>query len=184
MFIETERMIVRDFSPDDVSDLHEILGDAETMKNLEPAYSFEKTQKFLDEFCVAKKGAVAAVHKDSKKVIGYILFHPWKDAVYEIGWIFHKNYWRRGYAYEACSALIAYGFRELNIHKVVAETIDGQKSVGLMEKLGMKQEGIQKAQTKDSFGYWADLYLYGVLESDVKQRHPFLNETTERRFDR
>lgn len=44
------------------------------MQNCEPAYPFEKTQKFLEEFCIAKKGAVAAAFKDSKKVIGYILF--------------------------------------------------------------------------------------------------------------
>ena len=33
MLIETERMTVRDFKPDDVNDLHEILGDDETMKS-------------------------------------------------------------------------------------------------------------------------------------------------------
>lgn len=168
MLIETERMTVRDFAPDDVNDLHEILGDAETMQNCEPAYHFEKTQKFLEEFCIAKKGASAAVLKDSKKMIGYILFKTWEESIYEIGWIFNKKYWRQGYAYEACSELIAYGFRELNIHKVVAETIDSQKSVRLMEKLGMKCEGVQRSQTKDNLGKWADLYLYGMLRDDAK----------------
>lgn len=161
MHIETERMVIRDFDPDDVYDLQEILGDAETMKYCEPAYPFEKTQKFLEEFCIAKKGAVAAVLKDSRKMIGYILFKPWEVHVYEMGWIFNKKYWRQGYAYEACSALMEYGFRERNIQKVVAETIDKQKSVRLMEKLGMKYEEVQKSQVKDSFGNWADLYLYG-----------------------
>ena len=168
MLIETERMIVRDFRPDDINDLHEILGDAETMQNCEPAYNFEKTRLFLEEFCIAKKGAVAAVLKDSKKTIGYILFKPWEASVYEIGWIFNKKYWRQGYAYEACSEIIQYGFRELDIHKVVAETIDSQKTVPFMEKLGMKQEGVQRRQTKDNYGNWADLYLYGMLQSDVK----------------
>ena len=168
MRIETERILVREFQPDDVYDLHEILGDAETMANCEPAYDLEKTQTFLEEFCIAKKGAVAAVLKDSKKVIGYILFKPWEESVYEIGWIFNKKYWRQGYAYEACSALLAYGFRDMQIHKVVAEAIDCQKSLRLMEKLGMKREGVQRSQTRDNFGNWADLYLYGMLESDVK----------------
>ena len=167
MLIETERMIVRDFNSDDVNDLYEILGDEETMKNCEPAYDFEKTQKFLEDFCIGKNGAVAAVLKDSKKVIGYILFKPLEESVYEIGWIFNKKYWRQGYAYEACSELIAYGFRELNIHRVVAETIDSQKSVGLMEKLGMKREDVQIGQTKDVFGNPADLYLYEILQNGV-----------------
>lgn len=169
MLIETEKMIIRDFNPDDANDLHEIFGDAETMQNCEPAFHFEKTQKFLEEFCIAKKGAVAAVLKDSKKMIGYILFKPWEKAVYEIGWIFNKKYWRQGYAYEACAELIAYGFGELNIHKVVAETIDCQKSVRMMEKLGMRREGVQRSQVKDNWGNWADLYLYGMLQSDVKE---------------
>lgn len=168
MLIETERMIVRDFNADDVNDLHEILGDEETMRNCEPAYNFEKTQKFLEEFCITKKGAVAAVLKESKKMIGYILFKPWEESVYEIGWFFNKKYWHQGYAYEACSELIEYGFCELAIRKVVAETIDSQKSVNLMEKLGMKREGVQRSQTKDNFGNWADLYLYGILRRDVK----------------
>ena len=101
-------------------------------------------------------------------MIGYILFKPLEESVYEIGWIFNKKYWRQGYAYEACSELMAYGFHEMNIHKVVAEAIDSQKSVRLMEKLGMKREGVQKSQTKDNFGNWADLYLYGILQSDVR----------------
>lgn len=168
MQIETERMIVRNFISDDAKDLQEILGDTETMKHCEPAYDFEKTQKFLEEFCIARKGAVAAVLKDSKKVIGYILFKPLEESVYEIGWIFHKAYWRQGYAYEACSALIAHGFRDLHIHKVIAETIDGQKSVRLMEKLGMKREGMQRSQAKDHTGNWADLYLYGMLQNDAE----------------
>ena len=152
MLIETERMIIRDFSPDDVNDLHEIFGDAETMQNCEPAFHFEKTQKFLEEFCIVKKGAVAAVLKDSKKMIGYILFKPCEKAVYEIGWIFNKKYWRQGYAYEACAEVILYGFRELNVHKLIAETIDSQKSVRMMEKLGMKREGVQRSQVKDNWG--------------------------------
>lgn len=165
MYIETRQIVVRDFCLDDANDLHDILGDAETMKSCEPAYSFEKTQRFLSEFCIDKKGAFAAVEKASKKVIGYILFKPLQEAVYEIGWIFNKHYWRRGYAYESCSAVISYAFHNLNAHKVIAETIDNQKSTHLMEKLGMNLEGIQKGQTKDHLGNWVDLYLYGMIRN-------------------
>ena len=60
MNIETPRMIIRDFTPDDVADLHEIFGDDETMENCEPAYDFEKTKEFLTSFCIGQNGAVAA----------------------------------------------------------------------------------------------------------------------------
>ncbi len=73
MNIETPRMIIRDFTLGDAADLHEIFGDDETMENCEPAYDFEKTKEFLTSFCIGRKGAVAAVHKERNKVIGYSL---------------------------------------------------------------------------------------------------------------
>ena len=45
--LESPRLIIRGFTPEDAADLHEILGDAETMKYSEPAYDFEKTRDFL-----------------------------------------------------------------------------------------------------------------------------------------
>ena len=47
MNIETGRMIIRDFTMNDINDMQDILGDAETMKNCEPAYTIEKTADFL-----------------------------------------------------------------------------------------------------------------------------------------
>ena len=166
MYIETGRMVIRDFTMNDLSDLQNILGDAETMKNCESAYTIEKTADFLQKFCIEKKGAVAAVHKETAKVIGYILFKELDKGVYEIGWFFNKSFWRQGFAYESCKAVIDYAFDKMNARKVLAETIDRIKSVNLMNKLGMKPEGIQRSQTKDNFGNWADLYFYGMLSED------------------
>ena len=166
MYIETPRMIIRDFAVEDAADLYEIFGDAETMKNCEPAYDFEKTQAFLHTFCIGRRGAVAAAHKESGKVIGYILFKEFDEDVYEVGWIYNRSYWQQGYAYESCKAVIDHAFGALHAHKVFAEAIDGVKSVGLMKKLGMQTEGVQRSQTKDNDGNWADLYLYGILEED------------------
>ena len=170
MYLETDRLIIRDFTREDATALHEIFGDEETMVSCEPAYDFEKTEKFLEEFCIGRKGAAAAVRKEDGKLIGYILFKslgedPGED-VYEIGWIFNRTCWRQGYAYEACSRVLDYAFEELHAHKVMAEAIDGVKSVSLMKKLGMKLEGIQRSHTGDNRGGWADLYLYGMLQED------------------
>ncbi|MCM1102967.1 MAG: GNAT family N-acetyltransferase [Clostridium sp.] len=164
MHMETQRVLIRDYTMDDGEELHDILGDAEVMKNCEPAYDTEKTSEFLSEFCIGKKGALAAVHKDSGRMIGYILFKEFDESVYEMGWIFNKNFWRRGYAYESCKAVIDYAFHELNAHKIFAETIDSEKSVGLMKKLGMQLEGVQRSHVKDNDGNWSDLYLYGILK--------------------
>lgn len=104
---------------------------------------------------------------DTGKVIGHILFAqlPPPDAagVYEIGWFFNRKFWHQGYAYEASKALADYGFSELGLHKICAETIDSVKSVGLMEKLGMRHEGTFYSHTRDLDGNWTDLYWYGIL---------------------
>ena len=132
------------------------------MKYSEPAYTMEKTSDFLKGFCIGRRGAVAAVHRENNKMIGYILFNQFEEAVYEMGWFFNKNYWRSGYAFEACNAVINYAFDELNVRKIFAETIDSEKSVGLMKKLGMKLEEVQKGQVKDNFGKRADMYIYSM----------------------
>lgn len=170
MYLETDRLTIRDFTTEDAPALHEIFGDGETMANCEPAYTFEKTRKFLEEFCIGRRAAAAAVRKEDGKLIGYILLKPLgedeKEDVYEMGWIFHRAYWRQGYAYEACSRVLDYAFDGLHAHKVMAEAIDAVKSVALMEKLGMKREGVQRSHTGDNRGGWADLYLYGMLRED------------------
>lgn len=55
MYIETDRMVIRDFTMGDINDLHDIFGDDETMKNCKPAYTVEKTADFLRKFCIEKK---------------------------------------------------------------------------------------------------------------------------------
>ena len=164
MNLETERLIIRDFKLSDIDDLYEIFSDDEVMEYIEPVYDRNKTLNFLKEFCIEHKGAFACVNKENEKVIGYIIFNEYEDKVYELGWIFNKEYWGKGDAYESCDAVIKYAFSEMKIHKIFSETVDNIKSVNLMKKLGMQLEGIQKSHTTDNHGNWKDVYLYGLLE--------------------
>ena len=165
MTITTERLEIRRFEPSDAEDLHEILGDAETMKFLEPPFSKEQTMEFLRDFCIKKQGALAAKLKGGK-VIGYILFNPTSPGTYELGWVFNRAFWRKGYAFEALSAIIDYGFRELSVKKFIAETTDPIRSVGLMKKLGMRREG--SMITTDSYGNTAEMFLYELTDSELR----------------
>lgn len=70
---------------------------------------------------------------------------------------------------QSCRAVIDNAFEELKVHKIFAETTDAVKSVGLMKKLGMQPEGIQRSQTKDNHGNLADLYLYGLPADDWRE---------------
>ena len=177
MYIETARMIVRIFVLQDADDLQEIFGNALTMEHCEPPYDEEKTRQFLRSFCMDRHGALAAVHKRTGKLIGYILFNALEPGVYEVGWIFNRTFWRQGFAYEACKAVIDHAFGTMDAHKVFAEAIDPVKSVGLMKKLGMQLEGIQRSQKKDNHGNWADLYFYGMTQDDWRAQKTNLEAT-------
>lgn len=133
----TSRLRIRNFLAEDADDLQEILGDDETMRYAEPPYDEKKTKAFLDDFCIARGRAVAAVHRKSGKLIGYILFSEIEWGVYELGWFFNRDYWGMGYAYEACRAMIEEAFVQRQAKKVFAETIDPGKSLALMKRLGM-----------------------------------------------
>lgn len=176
MFIDCDRVVVRDFSVRDEADLQEILGDGKTMEYCEMPYDREKTGRFLREFCIGRHGAAAAALKETGKVVGYILLNEGEPKVYEMGWLFNRSYWRRGYAYEACSALIRYAFVQLGARRIWAETIDGDRSVKLMEKLGMRPEGVRRRQVRDLQGRWSDLYLYGLSREELPGAYCMTNE--------
>lgn len=63
----------------------------------------------------------------------------------DIGFAFLPQYWGKGYAYEAASAVMAYGVDVLSLKRIVAITsVDNESSARLLEKLGLRFEGMIK----------------------------------------
>ena len=168
MRLETPRLIIRNFTLEDFPALWEILGDPVTMEHM-ASYTEDEARDFLRTFCIQRTppGAYAAVQKDTGRLIGYLLCNQ-IDApgIYELGWIIHRASWRQGFAYEAVSALMDHLFCVQNAHKVVAETEDADRSVPLMEKLGLRREGIFRQHVPGRDGIWRDLYWYGLVAED------------------
>ncbi len=171
MRIRTERLEIRPFKESDSGDLFEILGDAETMRFCEPPYSAKKTDAFLRSFCIAENAALAAVLKSSEKVIGYILWSPLGEGVYELGWFFNRRFWGMGFAFEGCRAVIDCAFGEASADKIVAETAEPVRSAGLAKKLGMRQTEVAVGAVFDNLGNACDLRSFELTREDyVKTR--------------
>jgi RimJ/RimL family protein N-acetyltransferase len=99
-------------------------------------------------------------------------FHPWfAPQTYEIGWALHRTYHGKGYASEAASALLRYGFEELRLHRIIATCQpENIASWRVMEKIGLRREGFfQKCIYRDD-GTWWDEYFYALLEEEWFQR--------------
>lgn len=166
MDIITPRLTLRPFDMADAPALQAILGDAETMTYLEPPYDPPKTEAFLRDFCIARKGALAAALRETGRVIGYLLFKEIESGIYELGWVFHRGYWRQGYASEASEALLHHAFEALRARKVVAETVDAVKAAGLMRRLGMRQVGAERLASPDHDGQ--ELLLFELSREEYR----------------
>ena len=89
----------------------------------------------------------------------------------DIGYELDPHYWGRGYATEAAHAILAFGFRELALHRIWAWCIaENAASAHVLEKLGMRQEGHLR-QNEWMQGRWWDTLLYAILEHEW-QTHP------------
>ncbi|MDC0711198.1 GNAT family N-acetyltransferase [Stigmatella sp. ncwal1] len=59
----------------------------------------------------------------------------------DIGFAFLPGFWGKGYAYEAASAVVAYGHESLGLKRLVAiASPDNDRSIQLLEKLGLRFE--------------------------------------------
>ncbi len=116
--IETERLILRQYTLDDFDALYEILSDFETMQHYPAPYDEEKTRNWitwnLDNYEKYGFGLWAVVLKETGEFIGdcgITLQNIDGEILPEIGYHIHKKYWRRGFAKEAARAVRDWGFR-------------------------------------------------------------------------
>ena len=77
-----------------------------------------------------------------------------------------RAYQGKGYGYEAMGLVLAFAFRELNLHRLSLSVASyNQAAIGLYEKLGFKKEGVaREAMQKD--GAYHDVFSYGLLQPE------------------
>jgi phosphohistidine phosphatase SixA/RimJ/RimL family protein N-acetyltransferase len=147
--LETERLVLRRFTMDDVDALVDLYNDPDVMFfiNAGQPVSREEVADDLPAFLEwyerrPEFGFFAAVEKATGRFLGWFQFVPrHHDGVFEVvlGYRLHRFAWGRGYATEGSRALVAQGFAELGIDRVTAETmVVHTASRRVMEKVGMR----------------------------------------------
>ncbi len=171
--IETHNLIIRKFTPEDWSDLAEILTDEEVVY-YEP-YEVFTVDKCKDEAVnfANSDSFFAVVLKDNNKVIGKLYFNDQKEYdTYELGYTFNKSYQGKGYAKESSLALIKYAFSKMNVRRIIAEAdVTNEKSWHLLEKLGLRREGkfvdsCYKFTDENGKPVWKSIYSYAILDTE------------------
>lgn len=149
--IETPRLVVRSFSLQDAQALHDrVFGDEEAMKFIPrgASPSLDRTRTSVERFMRHERehgfSLWAVELKDSSELIGdcglYLVQGVGPDV--EVAYHFGKQWWGQGYASEAASACLAYGFKECGLSEIIAicfpEHIASRR---VMEKSGMRYVG-------------------------------------------
>jgi [ribosomal protein S5]-alanine N-acetyltransferase len=86
-----------------------------------------------------------------------------------IGYSLAQQYCGHGYATEAASSLLWFGFESLGLHRISATTdVRNFASWRVMEKLEMRREGHFRENVWQR-GQWRDSFLYAILAHEWGQ---------------
>jgi len=161
IFLETERLILRQFTEADADKLFALDSEPELQRwgnGGNPAnYEIIKTQTLLKWLNYYEKyehyGIWAVVEKSSNQFIGWFHFYPAienkfgvelnivTDDEIALGYRLHTSSWGKGYATEGSRNLVLKGFTEWGVKRVVAWTLlENKSSIRVMEKVGLKFE--------------------------------------------
>jgi ribosomal-protein-alanine N-acetyltransferase len=158
--LETERLLLRPLSPDDLDPLASYQADPEVMRYMGgKTFTREETMariaRFMHIFELDGIGQFALERKQDRVVLGRcgILVwesEPWKPVARaetdkptetEIGYMLGRPHWGRGYATEAATAVRDYALTELGETRLIALIMHGNvASQRVAEKLGMQYE--------------------------------------------
>jgi len=97
----------------------------------------------------------------------YKIDHRVRSAEFAI-MIGNMDWWGKGIGEKTTIAVIDYGFKQLNLHRVYLSVLKtNDRAIALYEKLGFKTEGVLRdEQFRD--GRYVDVVIMGVLESEWK----------------
>jgi len=139
MILETQRLMLREMTPEDLPTLRRILQDEAVMYAYEGAFNEEETRRWLEgqlrRYREDGFGLWAVVLKETGAMIGQcgLTMQPVNDSrVLEIGYLFQKAYWHHGYATEAAIACREYAFNTLHageVYSIIRDTNTASQNV-------------------------------------------------------
>lgn len=175
IFLETERLILRNVKAEDAAIMHDY-------RNNEVCAKYQRGQakdyngivdliekRKCDVFGVDSPFIVAAALKDTDEMVGEIVVMP-QDGTISLGYTFSYRHHRKGYAYESLSALINLlheRYPEWDfICFVERENIP---SMNLLLKLGYTNMGYIPRIESQVFGKWTSAATEKEIASAVQK---------------
>ena len=162
IFLKTKRLVLRSLMPQDVDTIFDYRNNeicshyqkGQTKDYAEIAKMIERRR--ADVLSAEAPFMVAVALKETDEMIGEIVVKPKTDMI-ELGYIFSYRYHRRGYAFEALTALIDQ-FHRMAPDRAFINFVEPQNiaSMGLLRKLGYRDMGYVPEIESQMFGKWTN----------------------------
>lgn len=168
-FLTGDRVTLCTAEQSDATFLQEAVSDPRVWRAVgrNTPYNLEQEQEFFQAvFCDQSTIHLLVTVEDEP--IGVVAFEGIDKEVgtAEINYWIVPAHWGNGYATEAADRLIQYGFRQRNLHKIVARVSEfNDASKRVLEKLGFTEEGVQREQEFID-GEYQDRHWYGLLKRE------------------
>lgn len=143
--IETERLILRKFTEDDIEALYKIYSDEEVntflpwypLKNMDEAFVFFQEQ-YAAKYALPQAYAYAICQKRDNYPIGYIKVDM--EEHHDFGYGLRKEFWHQGIVTEAGKALINQVKKDGLPYITATHDRNNPRSGGVMRNVGMKYQ--------------------------------------------
>ncbi|MBT3942023.1 MAG: GNAT family N-acetyltransferase [Chloroflexi bacterium] len=175
MQIKTQRLVLREFVQADWPDVLRYQSDPRYLRYYpwsdrteDDVRDFVDSQIAHQSESPRRKFQLVITLPDQPGLIGNCGIRRKSDNDFEadIGYELSPERWGRGYATEAASAMVDFGFQELGLNRVSSWSIaDNAGSANVLEKVGLKLEG--RLRSNEYFkGRWWDTLLHGMLRDE------------------
>ena len=159
----TDRLELRQFRLDDLDAYARMCADPDVMRYIGAGgphgtdLTWRSIAGMLGHWDLLGYGQWAVVRRDDGVLLGRTgFFDPYGWPGFELGYLFGKEYWGRGYAREASQAALRVAFDDLKKDRVISLIRpDNSPSIKLAQALGARLE-----KTIEFLGGEAQVYLY------------------------
>lgn len=172
--METARLRLRRFTPEDGPAIHGYLSDERVVAyEPYPSQTLAECQKIAQQRSQSQT-MWAVCLKDSGQLIGNVYLAEQDYQNWEVGYVFHFDFQKQGYATEAVRELIAWAFAEEHAQRIFAQcNPKNTNSWRLLERLGFQREGhlrknIYFERSEAGTPLWLDTLVYGLLEGELR----------------
>lgn len=173
-FLAGTRIFLRPLSEADLGgDYLRWLNDPEVARYLETGrfpVTPDDLRRYFERFAHSRDDLIfAIIDKATGLHIGNVTLNriSWMHRTTDTGlMIGKKEFWGRGYAYEAWGLVIRYAFERLGLRKIIAGVIDGNAaSLATLQKLGFQIEGRLREELWAD-GVYRDVFRLGLFRAE------------------